>query len=398
MAAAFSIAGLARQRPAMARHVESGRVPGLVALVSRHGESHIEAIGTMAAGGSEPMREDTIFRIASLTKPITAAATMILVEECRLRLDDPVDEFLPELANRRVLREPGSQLDDTIPASRAITLRDLLTFRFGLGAIMAMPGTYPIQQALADASLEPGPDAPAIAPDEWMRRLGELPLFAQPGEKWMYDMGTNVLGVLISRVSGQTLGEFLKERIFEPLGMADTAFFVPPGKLHRLPPQYVRNQSTAALEVHDDGATGPFSRPPVFESGSSGLVSTASDINAFYRMMLDLGAGPSSRVLSRASVELMTMDHLAPGQNAGDAEIFFHGNRGWGLGMSVYTARTDFASNPGRFGWDGGTGTCGYADPREGLVGVLLTQVMMDSPVEPETFRDFWVSAYQALE
>src|SRR5215218_3763013 len=204
----FSGARLGRMRDVMAGHVKHGDVPGIVTLVSRRGEVHVDAIGTKAFGGSETMRHDTIFRIASVTKPIVAAAAMILVEECVLRLDEPVDPWLPELAGRRVLRAIDSPLDDTVPANRPITLRDLLTFRLGIGAVMVFPPRYPIQQAMAEAGVAPGPTLPAHAPDELMKRFGSLPLVHQPGERWLYNSGSDILGVLISRVAGTSLEEF----------------------------------------------------------------------------------------------------------------------------------------------------------------------------------------------
>jgi len=208
----------------MTGHVQRGLVPGILTLVSRRGEVHVDAIGTKEFGGSDPMRRDTIFRIASVTKPIVATAAMILVEECTLRLDEPVDPWLPELADRRVLRAIESPLDDSVPASRPITLRDLLTFRLGIGSVMVFPPRYPIQQAMAEAGVASGPTLPAHAPDELMRRFGSLPLVHQPGERWLYDSGSDILGVLISRVADTRLEEFLQVRIFEPLGMSDTSF------------------------------------------------------------------------------------------------------------------------------------------------------------------------------
>src|SRR5437660_8485946 len=191
--AGLSTARLARMHDVMAGYVEHGEVPGLVTLVSRRGEVHVDVIGTQAIGDSRPMRRDTIFRIASMTKPITAVAAMILVEECKLRLDEPVDRWLPELANRKVLKRLAGPLDDTEPAQRPISVRDLLTLRMGLGMILAPPGTYPIQNAIAAAGLAPGPYLPQFGPDEYMKRLGRLPLVHQPGEKWMYHTGLDVL-------------------------------------------------------------------------------------------------------------------------------------------------------------------------------------------------------------
>jgi CubicO group peptidase (beta-lactamase class C family) len=380
----------------MAGYVERGQVPGIVTLVSRRGEVHVDAIGMKAVGGSDPMRRDTIFRIASMTKPITAAAAMILVEECRLRLDEPVDRLLPELAGRRVLKQLDGPLDDTVPAIRPITLRDLLTFRLGIGAVMAPPGLYPIQKAMAEAGLAPGPNPPPHSPDEWMKRLGSLPLIHQPGEMWMYHTGSDILGVLIARAAGQTLEEFFRERIFEPLGMKDTGFHVPAEKLDRLPPSYMANPVTGALAVHDEPGSSQWGSPPLFPSGGGGLVSTIDDYLAFCRMMLNKGAHGCERILSRPSVELMTADHLTPEQKAG-ARIFFGDNSGWGFGVGVNTRRDNLAGVPGRFGWDGGIGTSGYSDPKEDMVGILMTQRLMESPDPPGVFLDFWTSAYQAV-
>jgi CubicO group peptidase (beta-lactamase class C family) len=259
----LSTARLGRMREVLAGHVASGRVPGLVALVVRRGEAHVEVIGTTEADGAgRPMRRDTIFRIASLTKPIVAAAALTLLEECLLRLDDPVDDLLPELAGARVLREPGAQLDDTVPAHRPITVRDLLTFRLGTGAIMAPPGTYPIQRAMDDAVLSPGHDLPPIRPDEWMKRLGSLPLVYQPGEKWLYHTGSDILGVLMARATGQPLADLLTERVLGPLGMQDTGFHVPAAKLDRLPAAYRPDPETGAPVLIDDPRQSTYAHPP----------------------------------------------------------------------------------------------------------------------------------------
>ncbi|GAA2793635.1 hypothetical protein GCM10020219_076100 [Nonomuraea dietziae] len=236
----FSKAGLDRLREVLARHVESGKIPGLVALVTRGEETHVEALGTMRHDGGAPMRRDTIFRMASTTKPVAVAATMVLLDECRLRLDDPVDPWLPELADRRVLKRPDGPLDDTVPARRPITVRDLLTSTCGLGLDMTAR-TAPMMSAFFEQGVygqEDGWLLPEPGPDEWMRRLGTLPLMYQPGERWLYNVSDDVLGVLVARVTGQSFEEFLRERIFGPLGMKDTAFHVPADKLDRLPPLY----------------------------------------------------------------------------------------------------------------------------------------------------------------
>ncbi len=399
--AGLSKTRLGRLRDVMAGFVERREVPGLVALISRRGETHVEALGMKTLGGSGPIQRDTIFRIASMTKPITAAAAMILVEECKLRLDDPVDELLPELADRRVLKRLDGPLDDTEPAKRSITLRDLLTFRMGFGIVMAPPGTYPIQTAADDLLLGQGPPKPLLppAPDEWIRRFGTLPLMHQPGEKWMYHTGSDVLGVLIARASGQPFEIFLRERIFEPLGMEDTAFGVPASKVDRLATAYWTNFKTGALEFYDSAEGGQWSRPPAFPSGGGGLISTIDDYFAFGRMMLNHGRHNGGRILSRPSVETMTIDHLTPAQKAlsGLVPGYFDGH-GWGFGVAVVTRREDVAAPVGSYGWDGGLGTSWRSDPSEDMVAILLTQASWTSPVPPRVSRDFRTAAYQAID
>src|SRR6266568_5188852 len=258
----WSNARLRRMHEVMAGYVERGELPGLVTLVSRRGEVHVDAIGTQAFADPTSMRRDTIFRISSMTKPIIAVATMILVEECKLRLDEPVDRWLPELADRQVLRRLDGPLDDTEPAKRPITVRDLLTFRMGFGQMMAPPDAYPILKTANELQIGMGPPSPSTmpAPDEWMRRLGTLPLMHQPGERWMYNTGSDVLGVLIARAAGRPLETFLRERLFDPLGMRDTGFSVPAAKLDRLATGYWTNPDTGALELDDAPAGGQWSR------------------------------------------------------------------------------------------------------------------------------------------
>jgi CubicO group peptidase (beta-lactamase class C family) len=381
-------------------HVECKDMPGLVALVSRDDEVHVETLGSLAFDDPAPMRRDTIFRIASITKLITAVAAMILVEECNIRLDDSIEPWLPELANRSVLRSISSNLEDTVPARRAITLRDLLTYRMGFGSVMAMPDTYPIQKLIREYRIGgDGPMLPSQAPgmDEWLRKLGSLPLLAQPGERWMYHVSGDVLGALIARVSGKSFGRFLRERIFDPLGMKDTGFWVPPEKMDRLPGFYFFNRETNKLEFFDDPANSAWRSEPRSESGGGGLVSTIDDYFAFSQMLLNKGRYGREQVLSRAAVELMTSDQVTPEQRAG-SEIFFGAHSSWGLGMAVDIRRKEIFHTPGRFGWTGGFGTTAYTDPAERMIGILFTQRMMDSPEPPKVFSDFWTLAYGAME
>jgi CubicO group peptidase (beta-lactamase class C family) len=391
----FSQLRLARMRAALQRHIDSGHTPGIVALVHQRGRTHVDVLGTTAFGSAEPMRRDTIFRLASTTKPITAVGAMVLVEECAIRLDDPVDPWLPELQGRRVLRTIDGPLDDTVPATRAITLRDLLTFRSGYGEVGFIAPGCPLQQALAAARLPLSAWPFEGTADEFMQRLGELPLAAQPGERWLYHMGSEILGVLIARVSGTTLGSFLAERVFGPLGMADTGFHVPPDELHRLPVCYATDMAAGTRMVLHEAGSGYAANQAGFESGAGGLVSTADDLLAFGRMMLLQGR----HVLSRPSIELMAMDHLTTAQKT-MSPFFpnFWDTRGWGLGMGIVTARADIADTPGRFGWDGAFGTSWYVDPREELVGVLLTQRTPERLALSPLNLDFWTAAYQLIE
>ncbi|HKF37883.1 MAG TPA: serine hydrolase domain-containing protein [Ktedonobacteraceae bacterium] len=400
----MSTAGLSRTRlgrmhQVMAGYVERGELPGLVTLVSRRGEVHVDVIGAQAFAGSTPMQRDTIFRISSMTKPIIAAATLLLVEECKVRLDEPVERWLPELAERQVLQRLDGPLDDTVPARRPITVRDLLTFRLGFGQLLAPPDAYPILQAANELQLGMGPPNPSTmpAPDEWLRRLGSLPLMYQPGERWMYNTGSDVLGVLLARVSGQPLETFLHERLFEPLGMKDTGFSVPETSLDRLATSYWTDADSGQLTVYDEARGGQWSRPPAFPSGAGGLVSTIDDYLAFGQMLLSQGKYGNGRLLSRLSVELMTTDQLTPEQKALSG-LFpgFFDSLGWGFGVSVVTRRDDIAAVPGRYGWDGGLGTSWYSDPREEMVIILMTQCAWASPSPPNVY--FWTLAYQTID
>ena len=396
MAGGFSKGRLGRMSEVLLGYADRGEVPGLVGLVARGDSVHVVAAGVQDRQSRTPMQRDTIFRIASMTKPVVAAAAMILVEETKLRLDEPVDRLLPELADRRVLRTLGSEIDDTVPANRPMMLRDLLTFRCGFGAVIARPGTYPIQRAMADAGFAPGPIPSALTPDAWIAEFARLPLIHQPGDAWHYHTGSDILAVLVARAAGMSLPDFMAERIFAPLGMADTGFHVPPAKLDRLSTSYRFDGNS--LVVFDAARRGIWSKPPAFASGGGGLVSTADDYLAFSRMLLGMGSHGGVRVLSRPSVELMTADHLTAEQKA--ASPFYPGfwdSNGWGFGMAVTTRRDGYLS-PGSFGWDGGFGTSARTDPKEDLITILLTQRTLRSPVPEDIAVDFRTLAYQAID
>ncbi|MFF0267992.1 serine hydrolase domain-containing protein [Kribbella sp. NPDC004536] len=385
-AGGFSSKRLVRLRALQERYVASGLVPGMVAVLARRGEVYVEATGRLAfegAGAQVPMATDTVVRMASMTKPVVAACVMTMIEDCTLRLDDPIDEFVPELANMRVLADPSGPLEDTVAAARSITVRDVLTFTLGTG--MA-PEDSPISAAMDKLG---GPTL-----DEWVAGLGRLPLVHQPGERWLYDTGADVAGVLIQRAAGKSFGAALQERILEPLGMKDTGFSVEPGSLDRFAAAYHQdNAPTGEAVVLSDEAY--WTKPKTLEGGSGGLVSTADDYLTFASALLAGGAG----VLSRAAVSLMTSDQLTPTQR--EISGFWPGyfaNTSWGLGLGLVTRRTNLGPSAGSYGWSGFYGTAWYNDPAEDLTALLIQQRAHAGDARLPLPRDFWTTIYQALD
>jgi CubicO group peptidase (beta-lactamase class C family) len=380
--------GLDRFGAVAASHVSDDNVPGLVALVAQGDEVHVEAIGTLAIGG-RPVERGSLFRIASTTKPITAAATLALVREGLFELDEPVDRLLPELANRRVMRRMDGPLNDTVPAVGPVTVRGLLTFTFGFGMALQMfmaTEPWPVVAAATQAGLAtigpPQPDA-FVDPDTWITHFGELPLLAQPGEQWLYNTGSHVLSVLCARAAGTSYDDVLRTRIFEPLGMPDTSFYTE--DVLRLATAY---QPTADGNVIWDPPDGQWSRPPAFYDGAAGLVSTVDDLLAFARMLLRRG----EPVLTADQVREMSRDHLtAPQREFGMA---FLGGRGWGLGTSVVL------DGPwaGAIGWDGGLGTSFLVHPERDLAVIVLTQRMFDTAQAPAVHTDLQLAGLTAAE
>jgi CubicO group peptidase (beta-lactamase class C family) len=368
----------------LGRHVRNGALPGAVGLVVRGGRAEVAAVGSASVGGA-PMTRESIFRIASITKPITAASVMMLVEDGRIALDDPVDEWLPELAKPSVVRTPASEVDDVVPAARPITVFDLLTSRAGYG--FASDFTLPAVQRLFSVQKDGREVQSFPAPDVWMAELAKIPLLYQPGEGWLYDTCSTLQGVLIARVSGQSLPEFMAERVFGPLGMTDSAFEVPAGKRDRFTSSY-RTGPDGGLELAD-APDGQWSTLPAFPLGNGGLAATAGDWLAFAQMLLAGGVTPGGRrLLSAGSVQLMTSDHTTAAQREIGA-LFLEG-QGWGFGGSVDIAAIDPWNVPGRYGWVGGTGTSAHIVPSMGTIAILFTQVAADTPVPPEWMRDFW--------
>jgi CubicO group peptidase (beta-lactamase class C family) len=364
--------------------VDAGSMPGAVGLIARGDQVEAAAAGSLDVQGSGPMTWDSIFRVASITKPITAAAAMVLVDDGRLRLDDPIAPWLPELAAPMVVRTPDASVDDVVPASRAITVEDLLTFRAGWGfpSDFSLPAVQPLF-----TELKQGPETAGVPePGAWLAALAKIPLLHQPGEAWLYNTCSDILGLLIARVSGRSLSEFLAERLFGPLGMVDTDFWVPEGKRDRFTTAYRPAAEGDALDLVD-APGGQWSAPPVFPSGAGGLMSTADDWLAFGRMLL-AGGLVDQRLLSRESVRLMMTDHLTARQRA-DSRLFLEG-QGWGYGGSVDVEVLDPWNVPGRYGWVGGTGTAAHVVPASGTVTILLTQREMTDPTPPAPMREFW--------
>ena len=388
----FSETGLSKLAADLKANVATGQPPGLVALVARGDQRHVWPVGAMALDAKPAVPRDAIFRIASMTKPIVAAVAMMLIEEGKLKLDAPIDALAPELANRRVLKRMDSPLDETVPARRAITLEDVLSFRLGWGIDFNPEAPFVKATAELPGFGMPNPSAP-YTPDSWMKAMGALPLQAQPGERWLYTAGANVLGVLIARAAGKPLETVLQERILGPLGMKDTSFVCPPDKASRLITGY----------MNDSGKLVPFApyndmflEAPSFPAGDSGLVSTADDFGNFARFMFTGLSPDGTRLLSEASLKAMTTNRLTPAQMK-DGEMILGPGRGWGLGLGVQVTTNPYGVQPGAFGWDGGFGTSWFNDPAKGLTAILLTQRVFDSPDPPAVHKDFWRDAYGAL-
>jgi CubicO group peptidase (beta-lactamase class C family) len=384
----LSPSGLERFGEVAASHVGPYKIPGLVALVARKDQVHVEALGSLHIGGPTVQR-DSLYRIASTSKVVTGAATMALVDEGILGLHDPVEKWLPELADRRVLRKPSGPLDDTLPADGPITVRQLLVFTFGFGMMLEMfmaPQPWPVVKAATDLNLCTfGPPDPETQPDPdtWIAALGSLPLMAQPGEKWMYNTGASVLGVLAARATGTPFPEVVRTRIFDPLGMRDTAYWTPDQP--RLATAYVPTPD--GLRVWD-APEGKWSHAPAFGDGAAGLLSTVDDLLSFARMFLAEG----TPVLSGEAVAKMTSDQLTGAQRAGTGEAFLHG-RSWGFCQSVITE----GPRTGAFGWDGGLGTSWLVDPRQEAVVIVLTQRLWETSTPPAVHDDLQNAAYAAI-
>lgn len=369
--------GLLRSR--MRQFVEQGKFPGICTLVWRAGEIvAFDAVGWSDMAARAPVRPDTIFRLASMSKPMTSAAALILVDEGRLKLSDPVVRWLPEATDIAVLRTYRSEIDDVVPAERSPTIFDLMTHTAGFAWGKGLD--VPITRAMNEAT-GPTPFVPYDS-DTLVKRVCALPLICQPGSSWHYSNSTDLLGVIIARAADKNFPEFLQDRIFDPLGMVDTGFFTPLEKLARLSVGYARDKARI-LAVHDDARTGFWSKPPVFPAGGGGLLSTLDDYLAFARLLLSQGVTASVRILSKSSVSLMTSNQLSPHQLCPlDASVDFLQGQGFGLGLSIAFRSQDLRRSHGSFSWPGGYGTTWFADPQENVIAVLMSQVWQESLTE----------------
>jgi len=378
----LSSARLARLGAVMRSEIERGRVPGAVALIARRGRlGFFDSFGQRDAASGAPMRTDAIFRIYSMTKPITSVAAMMLWEEGRFLLSDPVAKYLPELSDLEVAVERGGEIE-RVPVERDLTIQDLLRHTSGL--TYEFRGSGPVHKMYMSARVYSRAQNSA----DQVATLARLPLLHQPGTRWEYGRSTDVVGRLVEVLSGQTLSAFFEQHILAPLGMTDTAFHVPPRHHSRLAEAFGKDPDSGAavqlLEVRD---------PPNFESGGGGLTSTASDYARFLQMLLDGGTLDGRRLLSRKTIELMTADHLGPITGAPDLLLPGHG---FGLGFAVrlHAGIAPVPGSVGQYFWGGLAGTTFWVDPAEEMFALLLIQAPGQRDYYRTLFRDLVYSAF----
>ena len=370
-------------------YIESGRLSGTLTLVARRGEvAHCSALGEMDSERGKPMRDDTIFRIYSMSKPVTSVALMMLYEEGRFQLSDPVSRFIPSWKDLEVWVSGSYPNFKTKHTEREMTIRDLLSHQSGLtyGATDRTPVEAAVKDRLIDTR---GADTLA----DWAKKMTDIPLLFSPGTQWNYSISTDFCGYLVEVISGQRFDKFLQERIFKPLGMVDTAFHVPDSKIERFAACYAPIKDDQR-GLQDDPETSAYRKPPTFFSGGGGLVSTVSDYYRFCSMLLNRGELDGVRLLSRKTVELMTQNHLRGGKTLADlaqpgqfSEVAFSG-MGFGLGFSVLmdTSVAQIAGSPGHYAWGGAASTAFWIDPVEEVIVIFMTQLLPSStyPVRRE--------------
>jgi CubicO group peptidase (beta-lactamase class C family) len=390
----FSSSRLQRINARMQSYIDQEKLAGMVTLVARRGQIiHFECHGQRDREAARPMEQDTIFRIYSMTKPITTVAAMMLFEEGRFRLNDPVSHYIPAFANTPVYVRSGPDGFELAQQERPMTIHDLMVHTSGLtyGFLQELPVDEMYQKAKLLDTRDYGR---SLA--EQVKALAEVPLAAQPGSTWRYSVSTDVLGYLIECLTDQPLGDFFAEHIFAPLGMVDTAFHVHAEKVDRLATVYGPAEE-GGLKVVDQADESPFTRPPGFGSGGGGLVSTTMDYYRFCQMMLNGGELDGNRLLGRKTVELMTMNHLPPALLPARLGQPMPGS-GFGLGFSVLmdVAAKQLLGSVGSYSWGGAANTTFWIDPKEELVGILMIQFM-----PPGTYpvnEDFHNLVYQAID
>lgn len=391
-------AGLSKERldrigRTMQQHIAAGRVAGAIGLIARHGKiGYFETYGMMDKEAGKPMRKDAIFRIYSMTKAVTGVATMILYEENKFSLNDPVSKYLPELGAMKVAvdkkdQETGKRTYFVVPAEREITIRDLLRHTSGLN----YQGPRDEKGDLMYPRL--GVNRADITIEEAVKRMGKAPLVHQPGTVWDYSLSIDVLGRLIEVTSGKPLDQFFEERIFKPLGMVDTGFYVPESKWDRLTTLYTPNEDRT-IKRHPGPPQESYKKPAVLLLGGAGLVSTAMDYARFIQMLLDGGELDGARILGRKSVELMSCDHLGDLPRTG---ILLPPGYGFGLTFAVNLGpgKTGNIGSTGEYNWGGAAGTRFWIDPKEEMIGIFLVQIL---PHTNLTYgSEFKQLAYQAI-
>jgi CubicO group peptidase (beta-lactamase class C family) len=376
----LSSSRLTRIGKVMQRYVDEQKLAGLITMVARRGKiAHFECCGMMSIEDDRPMQPDTIFRIASMTKPVTCVAAMMLYEEGCFQLTDPVSGFIPAFKEVQVLAGASEEGLDVVDAEREVTIRDLLTHTSGLGP------DNPERSPAPDEDLE-----------EWVERLVNVPLAHQPGREWRYGWSSDVLGRLVEVISGLSFDAFLEERVFEPLGMHDTGFFVPEHNVNRLAALY-GPADDGLLQLIDAPGTSQYSRRRTFLAGGGGLVSTACDYVRFAQMLLSGGELDGIRLLSRKTVEFMTLNHLPSELLPMKMGLNVLEGIGYGLsvGVMMNPARFGTIGSSGMFFWPGVHGTFFWVDPQETLIGLILTQ--FDPWSYYPAAREMQVLTYQAV-
>jgi CubicO group peptidase (beta-lactamase class C family) len=390
----LSSARLNRINQAMQAHVDRGKLPGLITMVARRGQiAHAECFGWMDIEADKPMQFDAVFRLASMTKPVTSVAVMMLYEKGPFQLSDPVARFMPEFHGSKVFAGTSDGVMKLVDAERDITIGDLLTFLSGL--VAGYGDDQPLKELYEAAELS----RKDMTLDELVQKLARLPLLHQPGKAWRYGSSYDVLARLVEVVSGRTFAGFLRQEVFEPLGMLDTGFYIQKEKASRLTAAYGYSD-TGKLRVLDSPRASQFLAPPTLTSGSGNLLSTAPDYMSFAQMLLNGGEIDGTRLLGRKTVDFMTMNHLSsqvlPMSIVPDADWRAYG---YGLGFRILldVAKSQTIGSPGELCWAGYWSTHFWIDPKEDLIGVFMTQVGPPYCFPHMIPPDFKVLVYQAI-